>query len=388
MISIRELFRYIFFIFLERTFFRSRNFHEKTVVLVKLGGIGDYILFRNFIEAVYCSKKYQGYKIILIGNVEWRDLSVNLDSHLITTFHFLDRNKFLNQPIYRRYFLHKVGQGKFEVLINPTISREFYFDDWISKFIYAKSKISSSGNLVCQLGWQKKISDNWYSCLIPYKKSILFEFRKNLDFFETVLSQPLKLHSPSVNNLACKKLPAVFDSDLYKKPYAVIFIGASGRERKWPIKYWLEVSEYLYKQYKLNVLICGGPGEISDISSIDISKLKYIYDCINKISLIEFSAIISNAKMLISTESCAPHIGVSVDAKLIITITNGNHYGRFSPYPKEIYPRNLVVSHPQINKSNANINQLFEEYYFGSKLNMADILPSSVIAMIDKAFSS
>jgi ADP-heptose:LPS heptosyltransferase len=296
----------------------------------------------------------------------------------------MDRNKFLQKTSYRRSFLSQINQKKYEVLINSSTSREFYLDDWICHFLNSKIKIASSGDLVNQTSLQRKIANTWYTTLISYDKNINFQFSRNLDFFKKLIPYSFNLQAPKFSNICSVNFPKIFESDLYNQPYVVFFIGAAGRERKWPIQCWLEIAEYLNKRYSLNILICGGSSELSDISESSLDNLKYVFNHINQISLIELAAIIKKSQLLISNESCAPHIGVSVEAKGIITISNANHYGRFAPYPKDIYPRNHIVWHPSIDKSNASEDELVDKYYFGSRLDISDISPKNVMVMIDR----
>ena len=53
---------------------------------IKADAIGDYILFRNFIEIIKRSTKYSSYEIDLLGNEIWSDLATRHDGKYITKF--------------------------------------------------------------------------------------------------------------------------------------------------------------------------------------------------------------------------------------------------------------------------------------------------------------
>ena len=63
--------------------------------------IGDYVLFRNYIELIKKSNKYKDYSITLLGNSVWKDFSENLDNKYIDKFISLNREKFEKNFIYR-----------------------------------------------------------------------------------------------------------------------------------------------------------------------------------------------------------------------------------------------------------------------------------------------
>ena len=47
-----------------------------SLLLFRVDAIGDFILFRNFIEVLSQSRKYSNFDITLLGNVLWKDLVV------------------------------------------------------------------------------------------------------------------------------------------------------------------------------------------------------------------------------------------------------------------------------------------------------------------------
>ena len=54
-----------------------------SILLIRLDHIGDYVLFRNYIELIKNSNKYKNYSITLLGNSVWKDFSEELDNKYI-----------------------------------------------------------------------------------------------------------------------------------------------------------------------------------------------------------------------------------------------------------------------------------------------------------------
>ncbi|MGC8735038.1 MAG: glycosyltransferase family 9 protein, partial [bacterium] len=119
---------------------------NKNILLVRLDAIGDYILFRNFIEVLKNSEKYKGYKITLVGNIAWKEIAEFLDKNFVEEFIWVDVKKFLESTIYRFKVLKEISKKTYKVVIHPTYSRTFDADA-IVRIANAEEKIGSIGDL-------------------------------------------------------------------------------------------------------------------------------------------------------------------------------------------------------------------------------------------------
>ena len=216
----------------------SKKINPKSLVLIRLDAIGDYILFRNFIEILKKSSKYKDYSITLIGNVAWKNLTEELDYKFVDKFIWLDRHSFSKDLIYRYRKLKEIVSSGYEIIINPIFSRTFFFDDNIVKLINAKEKIGSGSNTSNIEVWQKNISDKYYTKLIQNQKELMFEFYRNKSFFENLLDTKININKPIISlnkeNLEFK----------LSKKYAILFIGASDRYRKWSVEKFSKIGNH------------------------------------------------------------------------------------------------------------------------------------------------
>ena len=147
------------------------------------------------------SRKYKGYKITLLGNNSWKDLSEELDIEYVDEFIWLDRNKYNKDFFYRYKKLKEVVSKGYEVVLSPMYSREFFVGDTIVNLVHADKKIGSSGDISNIRIWQKKISDKYYSNLISAKTGTMFEFNRNKEFFENLLNVKLDIVKPNISNM-------------------------------------------------------------------------------------------------------------------------------------------------------------------------------------------
>ena len=67
----------------------------------------------------------------------------------------------------------------------------------------------------------------------------------------------------------------------------------------------------------------------------------------------------------------------------VISIYNGNQFGRFTPYPKEMADKYFPVYHPEIEKDLDNYKKLSNNYGWGSTLNINEISKERVFEIID-----
>ena len=351
---------------------------KKKILFIRLDAIGDYILFSNFIEIIRKSDKYKDYKITLLGNEVWKEIAEEFDGKFIDNFIWLNRKKFNKNFIYRYQKFKEIVSNGYEIVINPRYSREFYYDDSIVEASIAKRKIGSEGDLSNIEPWQKKIGDSYYTKLIPAKKEIMFEFYRNKEFFEGFLGETIDINRPHID-IDINKISATFN---LPDKFATLYIGASNAYRKWNYANFVEVALYLKERLNLDVVICGGEDDALYGEKI-VNNVKGAINLCGKTSLMDMIYIIKNSVLLISNETFAPHMAVALDIKNIFVISNGNHFGRFVSYPKEICANYHVIYHPDIEKKLEDYKKLSNSYGYGSSLDINEITAKSVIENIE-----
>ncbi len=198
--------------------------------------------------------------------------------------------------------LRHIKQIRYELLINPQHSRD-KLNATIASHINALSKIAPQGDDVNLSPRKKARHDRIYSTLTPSSPEILFEFYRNKEFFEQLLQKPLstspKLHLPSPT------------PPHYKQPYSILFVGASAKYRRWSVKHFAEVGEYLIQTHKHNILICGGNGDVESGFYLEQLLQAKVKDC---------------------KQSIYNLTGKTTLVELVSLVYNGNHLGRFIPY--------------------------------------------------------
>ena len=164
----------------------------KELIIVKLDAIGDYIIFRNFIESIKKSEKFRDYDITLVGNVVWKDLALKYDAGYVKKFIFFGKEDL--KSVDKLIDSHpELFEKNFDTLIHPTFSRIGYVDNLV-KNINANEKIGYLSDNSNQNNRQLKVTNAYYTKLIETPTGKLHEFKRHICFFRTLLEEDIETH--------------------------------------------------------------------------------------------------------------------------------------------------------------------------------------------------
>lgn len=359
---------FIFFIHL-----KSGRENKDTLLIIKLDAIGDYVLFRNFLEIIRSDEKYCNKTITLCGNKLWKDLAEEFDRSFVDEFIWIDKNKFRLNLFYKYIILNKIYKMGFEIAVDTMYSREILFGDTIIKASKAVERIGSMSS-ADRNNKTAFFSDRFYTRLIPSSNKNLFEFDRNRDFVSKLLGKQITINKTYIIMPETKNFP---------EKSIVIFPGAKDKFRRWNSENFYRIAKYILSKTDYHIKICGSKNE-KEIADNIFNKLnsEKVENLTGSSSLVELVSIINNADLLISNETVAPHIAAAVDTEFIC-ISNGNHWGRFNPYPKEIFQKAVYFYPDEIMKNITNCTFLSDKYQFGSDLDIDSIKVESVIKEIE-----
>ena len=360
--------------------FTSPKKERKRLLLIKVDAIGDYILFRNFLEVVRASERYRGYHVTLCGNKLWKNIAECYDREFVDDFLWMDLARFSASRLYRYFFFLKLLLKRFDEVVSPTFSRRFYVEDTIVKWARAAKKVGSNGDLNNMTYSQKLKGNRFYTELIEGKADILFEFYRNKEFFSNFLAE----HTISLQRPILQAGKAEYHSEY--DDYIVICPGAGAGFRCWSPLNYARLCEHILERHKTKILLCGSNRDnILAKEIIDNTKgQRRIANKCGKTSLTELISIIRKATLLIANDSSAIHIAAATKVNAIC-ISNGNHFGRFHPYPEEISKAITTVYPSAIAKLlDAHIEEIAEKHIYSSSEDINGIQVADIIRKIEK----
>jgi ADP-heptose:LPS heptosyltransferase len=346
----RNLFRITRFILLKfpqlLKFFSKSRASQKRLLIIKTDAIGDFILFRNFIEITKKSEIFKDYQVDLLGNKLWQDIAILYDSKFIRDFFFINPDELYEAPLTTFKLGWRLFKNNYDAVLQPTFARTF-INDGLAAFTAAKQIIGFGGDNERIYAKYKIKTDKFYTQKLQLPSNIMFEFDRSKFFFENVLKQPVTINGPSIpveNNL---------------RSGVIIFPGAGVFKRSWETEKFVGLIKLILQHTSQPVYLAGGHAElqIGEYVLADLPQ-KSINNLIGKTSLTQLVALIGNATLVIASETNAIHIAAATQTKAIC-ILGGGHFDRFSPYPDHILNKPLCV-YEKMECYNCNWNCIYQ----------------------------
>ena len=293
--------------------FRSKSESFYDLVIIRLDGIGDYVIWHDTIAAY--KTKYPNAKVLFICDKSVHSLA-NQEEFFSTIISF--KRTEVNNLLYT---LKKISA---RTVINPMRERP-WFADLTSMAISSSSKIAfERKNNASLFG---RIYDRSYSSL----------FRLGEEESELVANEMFtKSIVDELYNYGCYPLSLKVEIPQINSPYVVVAFSSSTHTRNWPIENFISIINIIPKN---NYVVLTGAGD-QDMKGAQqivegVLDKHRIVNLVNKTSMPQVAAIISHSRLVIGNDSSAVHIAAAVRVPSI-AITPGAHYGRFLPYPESI----------------------------------------------------
>lgn len=347
----RNLFRLTRFVLLKlpivfKFLARFRKSHLR-ILIIKTDAIGDYILFRNYLELIRQSEKFKDYTITLLGNELWKELALEYDSKFADNFLFIKTDDLYYSPWNTFKLGYRLYKNNYGIVLQPSYTR-LLVNDGLAALTAAKQIIGFCGDNEGIAPRYKTKTDEFYSKLIDLPAAVNFEFYRSAFFFETVLNTPVFLTSPTLGS---------FNKNA---KHIVIFPGAGNSKRGWQKENFLEVIRLIFEHDpSFIVYIAGGNDETENGNYLEKKiAVKNVHNLTGKTSLLQLVEIIGNARLVISNETSAVHIA-SATKTPAVCILGGGHFGRFAPYPDNMAEK-LICVYEKMECYNCNWNCKFE----------------------------
>lgn len=310
------------------------------ILIVRIDGIGDYILFRNHLSVI---RKNHDKNITIILDKSCEELALFYDAKNVNKFIFIDKTKFSSSLKYKIQIMNQLSSFKFDMVLAPALSRDFKITDFIVANVKSEIKIgfipdSSNMNFI-----ERKISKLIYTKNIEPNSGVKFEFLRNTEYISAILDDT----SLNVNfGIETAKLGTVKDH-LNHHPYIFIFSGGSSKYKRWPLENYIELIRLINRDFKgYSFIFLGNPDEKFKINNL-ISKNSHnnIVNITGEYSLVELGSILSKSTLIISNDSFIPHLSVAHNKNVpVLVLYAGYHYGRFLPYPETLSGRHYVIN--------------------------------------------
>jgi len=296
---------------------------RKRVLIIKTDAIGDYVLFRNFIEIVKKSAAFKDYEVDLLGNGLWRDIALKYDGEFINEFFFVNAESLYDSPLKTFKLGWRLFAKNYQTVLQPTYARTF-IGDGLAALTAAKQIIGFESDTERINPKYKAKTDKFYTQKLPLPANIRFEFYKSQFFFENILNEKLSISGPTI------------DIEDNKKGGIVIFRGAGVAKRSWEADKFVALIKLIIGETSQPIYLVGGPGETETGNYLTENlPAGTVQNLTGKTTLIQLIELIGGSALVIGNETSAIHIAAATKTPSVC-ILGGGHFGRFTPYPNEI----------------------------------------------------
>lgn len=337
---------------------------KQTLLIVKNDGIGDYILFRNFLRVIRNAEKFRGHKIYVLANVNSKDLALCLDSDIVEKFYWYSDHYFMKWDLIK--LLASLQRLRVETIFYPNYSRRFTVDWLINKMI-AKNKIAVDGDTLNETNEQKIRSNKYYSRLIPAVNTPAHEFDRDKMIVEELTGEKCILEAPYIER---EKL------DISPNNSIVVFTGASTSAKTWQASSFNQLFKKITQDSALHLTIVNGKDDHSKALELTTGLPENRAVMLSDLDMIGLCELVGGAKLLVSGDTAAIHIAAALSVPAVC-IAKGDLYGRFIPYPRHINANIRCVFPPGFDEDNRNYDQY-------TPCQIADICPEMVFDAIEK----
>jgi len=298
------------------------------LLVVRMDGIGDMVLFRRSLDAYGDVLGYERSEITVLGCKSWAAIA----GEVFEGYRFLaiDEHAFARQPLYR----FKIGLMVRILAPETTIS-----DSYFRRAMMADSLVwlSAAHKTIVSYPFINEPTRTEFTYYLSQVDEVVdtgvypaHEIVRHYRFLSHLARREVQPEPPKISWR--DNAPPVPEGS----PYVVLNPGSNEYGRRWPFKNYLDIAERLLDQ-GYRVVIVGGPGERAGDHRDRFGDDDRVIDLIGKTSLEGLLDTLKHAACVISNDTGPAHLSIALGAPTLV-IVGGGHFGSFVPYPSAITP--------------------------------------------------
>lgn len=352
-------------------FTKAEN-NEQILLIIRLDVLGDMVMGLPFLQWLAAQPGFANKQIIFCGNVVAKPLLDCVEKPFFHSTLWINRNRFNNSIGYRWQMLRTIRLFGADTLIHP-VHTWHEFDHSAIVCSAARHKIGFQHVGKHYGETMLKTMSAAYTKIIATGQGAMFEFYRNKAGFEQLAHKAPKIKDTGWPYITIKPKANI------KLPFILIAPGAGSKSRTWPIENFLLCSQYITKKHGIACYFVGAGADAQFNHAINTNHGDE-YNLIGKLSIGETMFLMQQALLLLGNESGPVHLMLALGGKTVC-VSNGNHYGRWHPYPTEFSYTATYIYPPHF--SEITHAQLVEKYYHGSSEPITQIHTDSVITALE-----
>ena len=303
---------------------------RRRVLIVRLDSLGDFLLWLPAAQRLREHLPARTHTLTLLGSAVWNELAEQIPYW--DRVWAIDRQRFLSERFYRMQWQARLRLTRFDAVVHPTYSREWWVDDGIVRRTRAQERIGFSCDLSNISAEQQVAGDRAYTRLVPATAGPLHELDRNAEFVRCLTGDPRPLAGAALRIAAAgveRELPA---------PYFVVAPGTGWGPRRWPAAKFSSVIDRVAAKFCLTPVIVGDARD-GPIAQEIISKVhSEVVNRVGRTTLPELAALLGKARVVLASDSGPLHLAALQRIPSVVAV-GGGHFGRFLPYPPSWHDR-------------------------------------------------
>jgi len=305
---------------------------RRGLVVVRMDGIGDMVLFRNALDQYAGAFAVDPHDITVIGCHSWGALAPELFRGYRVVA--IDEHAYAKKPFYRFAINLKVRHLAPETVVSDSyFRRALMADSLVWMMAPARSVVSypyinapTRSEFTYYMSTVDQVIDTG-----PYPTH---ELIRHARFIEQVSGIRTPLQTPRLN---WPDHVAPFD---IARPYAVLNPGSNEYGRRWPIGKYLELAQWI-RDRGLAVVFVGKADERADGAAVAaLADGRTIIDLTGKTGIADLLDLMKQAALVVSNDTGPAHLAIGLGVATVVII-GGGHFGSFVPYPAAVTPSNV-----------------------------------------------
>lgn len=350
---------------------------NKSIIIIKLDVMGDYLMFRNYLRCIKESHRYSKYRITLLANITVKTLAESFDANVVDQFIWVDIYRLTTNPFYRFRIVKQLRSKGFSVVFCPTYSRVLVLDDYLAWATGAHERVGCKTDYSNIKQWEARLGNTLYTRLIDSGKGIQFEMERDRLLVAGFIQEPVTVQFPLLDSRYAK--PVTVPSQ-----YIVLSLGAGQNFRIWPTENFAEVAKFIFMHFPNYQILLTGAANETVFSKQFLSLLpsnKAVTDLTGRLSIPELVFVLTKADLLIANETGVAHIAASTGTESII-ISQGKSLVRWHPYPASIAPGLTYVYPAFIEENRGKLIEIAPLFNPESPYAINEISTERIISLI------
>jgi len=305
---------------------------RRGLVVVRMDGIGDMVLFRNSLDAYSEAFGIDAKDITVIGCNSWAGIADQLfDGYRVLP---INEHRYAKRPLYRFSINLKVHALAPEIVVSDAYFRRALMADSLVWVMAAPRSLVSYPYINEPTRSEYSYYMSQVSEVVDTGPYPTHEIMRHANFVSHFSGKPVSPKAPTLN------WPGNEVSGFEAGSYVVLNPGSNEYGRRWPLDSYTRLATWLAGE-GYRVVFVGKADEKARGGGIgDVANGDQIVDLTGKTDMPGLLDLMKNAALVVSNDTGPAHLAIGLGAPTVV-IVGGGHFGSFVPYPAEITPENV-----------------------------------------------